>query len=338
MKALLSVKHLRRTTISLGAAALSILGFAGSGLAADAITGTWMGSGGQFRERLHTIVENGASVEIRAAENYAFPDAAACRVSNNQLLGKFEFTGTDRDGYRRYEGQWIGWTISNGVCTISAPSGQFTASLRPGADPFQRPPLEYGPDNMINIYVGSSPVTTGLPFSANWGFYRKSGTSNVPPSTGGGSNPPQTPVSHAPIVVPGETGTLAGAGTYTLIGLSSNRPGARAGYLYLGDGRASATYVVQAPAAGKYALWIRFDDDGQHAAGARGVEISVNATLAIRWNNESRDTKGWVNIPAGFVDLRAGTNTIVFTKAATTSAAFVLDEFMLSDQPGFIPQ
>jgi hypothetical protein len=105
----------------------------------------------------------------------------------------------------------------------------------------------------------------------------------------------------------------------------------------MGDGRTSATYTVHAPVTDKYAPWIRFDDDGKHAAGARGVEISVNGAVAIRWNNESRDTKGWVNIAVGTVNLREGANTIVFTKTAATSAAFVLDEFILSDQPGYVP-
>lgn len=161
---------------------------------------------------------------------------------------------------------------------------------------------------------------------------------------GGGNFPPPFPPppsvrgGRAPIIVPGETAQLAGGGQYTSIGKSSNRPGGRAGYLYLGDGRASATYTVTAPAAGRYALWIRFDDDGVHPPGARSVEIAVNGALALRWSNESRDTKGWVNLPVGNVDLRAGVNTVVFTKAATTSAAFVLDEFVLSDQAGFVPQ
>jgi hypothetical protein len=67
------------------------------------------------------------------------------------------------------------------------------------------------------------------------------------------------------IVTPGENGVLAGAGRYTYIAPSSPRPGGRYGFLYLGDGRASATYQVYAPTAGTYALWIRFDDDGLRA-------------------------------------------------------------------------
>lgn len=191
--------------------------------------------------------------------------------------------------------------------------------------------------------ASNTPMACKAGLAVQFGTDGRLAACNLPPQTpiGPGNPPPQPPGvsgSRAPIVVPGESATLAGVGQYTLIGASSNRPGSRAGYLYLGDGRASATYTAQAPVAGKYALWIRFDDDGQHAAGARGVEISVNGTVAIRWNNESRALPGWTNIPVGSVDLRAGANTIVFTKTATTSAAFVLDEFVLSDQPGFVPQ
>jgi hypothetical protein len=139
------------------------------------------------------------------------------------------------------------------------------------------------------------------------------------------------------IVTPGESGVLAGAGQYTYIAPSSPRPGGRYGFLYLGDGRASATYQVYAPTAGQYAMWIRFNDDGIHAPGARAVEVYANGALALRWSNPSQQTNGWINIPIGGVNLQAGQNTIVFTKVATTSAAFVLDEFVLSDAPGYVP-
>ena len=160
------------------------------------------------------------------------------------------------------------------------------------------------------------------------------GTTGGP--TGGGGQPPITTQGGGRIVVPAESGTISGAGQYTFSKPSSPRPGGRGGFVYLGDGRATATYTVSAP-AGRYDLWIRFDDDGKHAAGARSVEVSINGAKALAWSNPSRDTGGWVNIKIGNVDLRAGQNTIAFTKAQTTSAAFVLDEFALT-APGHIPQ
>ena len=177
-----SFKHLRPIAVVLGATAFAILSFPGNALAADPITGAWLGAGSQVTGHLHVITENGGWVEIRAAEDYALRDYSYCRVPSNQLIGRFQFTGTDQNGNRRYEGQWFSWTIpSPGVCTVSAPSGQYTASLQPGRDTFQNPPLQYGPDNMINIYEGSYPLDKGFPADVSIGFIRKSG---APPTTG----------------------------------------------------------------------------------------------------------------------------------------------------------
>ncbi|HSV27715.1 MAG: hypothetical protein FD164_2140 [Nitrospirae bacterium] len=170
-----------------------------------------------------------------------------------------------------------------------------------------------------------------------------------PPATGGGGRrpgepPPVTPPPVTPpavsgtgasIVVPGESASVTGAGRWTFIGPSSQRPGARGGFLYLGDGGARASYTVNA-AEGQYHLWIRFDDDGLHAHGARAIEVWVNGARALAWGNTSQDTKGWVNIRIGEVFLRQGQNSIVFLKPNTTSAAFLMDEFALTP-PGKTP-
>jgi hypothetical protein len=155
--------------------------------------------------------------------------------------------------------------------------------------------------------------------------------------TPGGGQPPTTTQGGARIVVPAESGTISGAGQYTFSKTTSPRPGGRGGFVYLGDGRATATYTVSAPAAGRYDLWVRFDDDGKHAAGARAVEVYVNGAKALAWSNPSRETGGWVNIKIGSVDLRTGQNSVAFTKTQTSSAAFVLDEFALT-APGQVPQ
>jgi hypothetical protein len=186
---------------------------------------------------------------------------------------------------------------------------------------------------------GSGGTTGGTTGGGTTGGTTGGGTTGVTTggTPGGGTQPPPTTPGVARIVVPAESGTITGGGQYTFSKPSSPRPGARGGYVYLGDGRATATYAVQTPAAGQYDLWIRFDDDGKHAAGARAVEVYLNGAKALVWNNPSRDTGGWVNIKIGSLALRAGQNTIAFTKAQTTSAAFVLDEFALTP-PGQIPQ
>lgn len=157
----------------------------------------------------------------------------------------------------------------------------------------------------------------------------------VKPPVSGGDNIISSGSSNI-IVVPGESGTISGAGRYTHIAKSSPRSGGRGGFVYLGDGGARANYTVKA-GAGQYQLWIRFDDDGKHAAGARAVDVWVNGAKALIWSNPSQDTKGWVNIRIGTVNLKEGLNSIAFTKSQTTSAAFVMDEFALTP-PGKTPQ
>lgn len=154
------------------------------------------------------------------------------------------------------------------------------------------------------------------------------------PQAGNTDMPPS-----AAIVVQAETGKLGGnVGSMTLMGKTSTTPGTHEGYLYMGDGGATVTYTFQAPAAGDYALLFRFSDDGKHADGARSVSVSVNGGAAQTWSNKSQDTKGWVYVKLGMVTLKQGANTAVFTKAATTSAAFVMDDFILSNDPSHQPK
>lgn len=156
-------------------------------------------------------------------------------------------------------------------------------------------------------------------------------TSELPPT--GQAAPPA-----APIMVQAETGVLGGSkGSMTAIGQTSNMPDTHGGYLYLGDGGATATYAVQTPAAGTHVLWFRFSDDAKHADGARAVNLYANGAKTT-WSNQSLDTKGWVYVKFGLVELKAGTNTLVFEKAATTSAAFVMDDFWLSGDLTYQPK
>ena len=195
-------------------------------------------------------------------------------------------------------------------------------------------------DGKVSSCGAQPPVVTIVPPAGGNGGGTGGGTGGGGGAvTGGNGGKPDTITpsgTGGAIVVPGESGTLAGAGKYTWIAKTSPRPGGRGGFVYLGDGRASASYSVNA-AAGQYDLWIRFDDDGKHAAGARTAEVWVNGTKALTWGNPSVDTKGWVNIKIGSVQLRAGQNAIVFTKTQTTSAAFVMDEFTLA-APGQTPK
>ena len=164
------------------AAALVLAG--GAATAADPLGGTWLGAGGQFRERLHKVAESGGTLTVATAEAFAFPEAAACKLAAGQTLGVFHYVGVVGTSERRYEGTWISWTVSADGCTLDPPGGQFTAVLRPGDDGFQKPPLAYGPNNSISIYGGAY-GTRPVPNDSSFGFVRKSGTAAPAATTTG---------------------------------------------------------------------------------------------------------------------------------------------------------
>jgi hypothetical protein len=155
-------------------AAVALVLVAGAA-AADPIGGSWLGAGGQFRDRQHRITESGGALTVTAAEAYAFPEAAACKVAAGRALGEFHYVGAVGASERRYEGTWIAWTVSADGCSIDPPGGQWTAVLGSGEDVFQKPPLPLGPSNSISLYAGAY-GTGPLPLSSNFGFVRKSGS------------------------------------------------------------------------------------------------------------------------------------------------------------------
>lgn len=140
----------------------------------------------------------------------------------------------------------------------------------------------------------------------------------------------------AEIVVQAESATLSGAGQYTLVSETSNIMDTDGGYLYLGDGGATAEYTISIPQDGQYVLWIRQSDDGLHADGARSVSVAIGDET-LNWTNQSRDTGGWVYEKIGVFNLKKGTSRVIFTKLATTSAAFSMDKFILSSNLDYQP-
>ncbi len=125
------------------------------------------------------------------------------------------------------------------------------------------------------------------------------------------------------ILVQGEDGVLGNKGSYSYIGES-----ARGGEAYLGDGGATATYAVDAPAAGAYTLSIRAIDDGIFENGDRSVTVTLGQQ-SLQYLHVSEDTHGWKWFTLGTIRLAAGENAIVFTKDADTYAAFTMDAFKL---------
>ncbi len=160
--------------------ALAAVSFAlvlvGGAQAADPLAGSWIGVGGQLRDRAHTIKESGGTLTITAAETYTLPEVSSCTVAAGTVLGVFHVVGTIGTTERRYEGTFFGWDTSNGTCTITPAAGQWTAALTAGGDPFQKPPLADGPNNKLGIYPGSYGTKAIVDTSNGYGFTRKGGT------------------------------------------------------------------------------------------------------------------------------------------------------------------
>jgi hypothetical protein len=155
------------------------------------------------------------------------------------------------------------------------------------------------------------------------------GTNGTTPSQESISESVPVVASESEIIVQAESAALSGAGQYTLIGDTSNVADTDGGYLYLGDGGATAEYTITLPQDGQYVVWIRQSDDGLHADGARSVSVTIgNETL--NWINKSRDTGGWTYEKIGEFSLTTGSNKVTFTKLETTTAAFAMDKFIVS--------
>ena len=197
--------NIRRVGFALG---FALALFAQSAFAQDPLEGTWIGSGGQYNNQQHTIALAGGALEVRPIAGYTLPSYPSCTLSAGQLLGRFTFAGT-ADGKRRYTGTWITWvtssTGSTTTCTFGSVADKVTATLEDGQDGFQQPALPFGPNNIIAVYLGEYPPGTGLPFSANWGFNRKSGSVTSTPSTPSNDN------FQNAVTLPGASGTVSGS-------------------------------------------------------------------------------------------------------------------------------
>lgn len=129
------------------------------------------------------------------------------------------------------------------------------------------------------------------------------------------------------ILIDGKTGVLTNGGTWSNISNIERDNGH--GEAYLGDKDATATYTFDVTNAGAYHLWVKLSDDALHFDGARNTTVLVNNSQTIKYAHVSEDTKGWKWYDLGSATMRSGKNTIAFTKDATTSAAFVMNQFKL---------
>ena len=135
--------------------------------------------------------------------------------------------------------------------------------------------------------------------------------------------------------------TLAGGGQYTTVSSTFDRakqnhyPNSTRfkGEAYLGDAGATISYVIPALSTKprKFTLWIVVDDDGLHASGERAVTIGTSKPRWVaHWRNQpATATHGWSVVKVGTITT-AGNFTIAFRKDASTSAAFVMNAFVLT--------
>lgn len=125
------------------------------------------------------------------------------------------------------------------------------------------------------------------------------------------------------VLVQAETGELLNKGAQSFV---SDTVGG--GEAYLGDGSAAVMYSVSVPAAGKYVLSVRLNDDGKHVDGARSATVTQR-DQTLTYTHVSENIVGWKWFNLGNLYLVAGENVLKFTKDKTTSAAFVMDSFKL---------
>ncbi len=130
--------------------------------------------------------------------------------------------------------------------------------------------------------------------------------------------------------VEAEQGVLKDAGAYSFIGATSRGPGE----LYLGTGGASAEYLVESDADREVFLFIRTSDDGLHPDGSRNAEFIVNDQKLV-FEHHAHEGSVWEWVGLGKVRLHEGTNRIVVRKPSQTSAAFILDKFVLTEDADF---
>lgn len=109
-----------------------------------------------------------------------------------------------------------------------------------------------------------------------------------------------------------------------------------AGDWYLSRGGDTLYYTIDIPQGGTYYLWCRDYSDNAHPAGARGISVAIDSVhLGSFPENSQVSGFAWHKLTS--VDLTAGQHTIAVTKSETTTAAAILDAFMLTKDLQFSP-
>jgi len=112
------------------------------------------------------------------------------------------------------------------------------------------------------------------------------------------------------------------------------------GDYYLSHGEDTLTYAINAPATGKYVMWMRDWSDTKHAAGDRQVTIAIDGSSIGTFDAASSFNKGttgygWDKFTT--VDLGAGSHILTVTKKDTTSSAAIIDALWFSSDLNAVP-
>ncbi|MDP1851185.1 MAG: hypothetical protein Q8K48_02070 [Candidatus Planktophila sp.] len=135
--------------------------------------------GGVYRDVAFTVSNSGSGIKVVAGEKLPWAKAYGCEIPSGTIVYDFTLVGKDSAGNKLYNGSALMWESSGGVCTTKGLGGQWSAVLKPGQNGFSTPKLEFGPDNVIGIYLGKFSTGDTLPTAADNVLYRKGGTTPV---------------------------------------------------------------------------------------------------------------------------------------------------------------
>lgn len=139
--------------------------------------------GGSYRNVAFTVSTTPTKMTIAAGESLPWAKAYGCTISTNTVVYDFTLVGKDSVGNNLYNGVGLGWTASGGACSTTGLNVQWSAVLKPGQNGFLTPPLTYGVDNVIGVYLGTYKAGDGMPTGADDVFYRKGGTTATTTTT-----------------------------------------------------------------------------------------------------------------------------------------------------------
>jgi len=133
------------------------------------------------------------------------------------------------------------------------------------------------------------------------------------------------------LFIEAETGVLNNPGKYSFIGSSSRGPGE----LYLGTKDSFAEYDFKSDFEGDAYLSIRVNDDGLHKDYSRDALFTINGKkypYHAKSMNTQKDGSSWAWVSLGKVHIVSGENKMVVSKPEQTSAAFIMDSFVISEK------